>query len=150
MTEDPLTEARELAFLLVRAAERAKDDFAHAISGFDVSVPVARALLTLDSPAPMRVLADQLSCDQSYVTSLADDLEARGLATREAGQDRRVKVLTLTPKGRALRHTVSDLFERHATGLVSRHILSSATLVEMNDSLRLIERYWADQIRYIY
>ncbi len=64
--------------------------------------------------------------------------------------DRRSVRVRLTPKGRALRQTVSDLFERHATGLVSRHILSSATLVEMNDSLRLIERYWADQIRYIY
>ncbi len=64
--------------------------------------------------------------------------------------DRRSVRVRLTPKGRALRQTVSDLFERHATGLVSRHILSSATLVEMNDSLRVIERYWADQIRYIY
>lgn len=123
MTEDPLTEARELAFLLVRAAERAKDDFAHAISGFDVSVPVARALLTLDSPAPMRVLADQLSCDQSYVTSLADDLEARGLATREAGQDRRVKVLTLTPKGVAMRVQLSDAVARSSAVMTQ---LSSA------------------------
>ncbi|TXH41718.1 MAG: MarR family transcriptional regulator [Actinobacteria bacterium] len=112
MTEDPLVEARELAFLLVRAAERTKADFGHAISGFDVSLPVARALLTLDSPVPMRALADQLACDQSYITSLADYLEARGLVTREPGQDRRVKVLTLTPKGVALRAELSGTVAR--------------------------------------
>jgi DNA-binding MarR family transcriptional regulator len=123
--EDPLVEARELAFLLVRAAERAKDDFGHAISGFGVSVPVARALLTLDSPAPMRALADQMSCDQSYVTSLADDLEAQGLATREPGQDRRVKVLTLTPKGIALRAELSAAVAR-----------TSAVMIELNAAQR--------------
>lgn len=106
-TREPVAEARELAFLIVRAAERAKSDFGHAIAGFDVSGPVARALLLLDTPAPMRALADQLSCDQSYVTSLADDLEARGLVTRERGQDRRVKVLTLTEAGIALRAELS-------------------------------------------
>ncbi len=59
--------------------------------------------MMLDVPAPMHALAERLSCDQSYVTGLATDLEARGLVTREPGDDRRVRVLTPTQSGIALR-----------------------------------------------
>jgi DNA-binding MarR family transcriptional regulator len=55
----------------------------------------------------MRDLADLLACDPSYITGLADQLEERGLVTREAGADRRVKLLALTKKGATLRAKVS-------------------------------------------
>jgi DNA-binding MarR family transcriptional regulator len=51
----------------------------------------------------MSALAEYLVCDASNVTGIVDKLEARGLAQREAGEDRRVKVLRLTPQGEALR-----------------------------------------------
>src|SRR2546423_13963637 len=55
-------------------------------------------------PLPMSRLADTLSCDASNVTGLIDRLESRGLVRREASrQDRRVKVLQLTPTGSRLR-----------------------------------------------
>jgi DNA-binding MarR family transcriptional regulator len=51
----------------------------------------------------MGEMARGIGCDPSYVTALVDDLTGRGLATREADPiDRRVKIVVLTPKGRAL------------------------------------------------
>lgn len=92
-----------MAALLVHATEYVRDEFAQAVAPFDLPVTTARALLLLDAPAPMRALAENMSCDQSYVTLIADDLEDRGLVTREPGTDRRVKVLTLTRSGSATR-----------------------------------------------
>ena len=57
-------------------------------------------LLEPDRPLPMRALAEGLCCDASNVTGLVDRLESRGLVRRRASEDdRRVKVLELTPKG---------------------------------------------------
>ena len=101
--QQALAESRALATLLVMTAERMKADFNAAIEPFGLPGSLARALINLDSPLPMRTLAEHLSCDQSYVTGLADALEERGLITREPGADRRVKVLTPTKAGAALR-----------------------------------------------
>jgi DNA-binding MarR family transcriptional regulator len=61
-------------------------------------------LLDPDKPVSMRHLADGLCCDASNVTGLVDRLEARGLVRRAASpEDRRVKVIELTPKGARLR-----------------------------------------------
>ena len=55
-------------------------------------------------PLPMGRLADTLRCDASNVTGLVDRLEARGLVERRAAaDDRRVKVVQLTPTGSRLR-----------------------------------------------
>jgi DNA-binding MarR family transcriptional regulator len=48
-------------------------------------------------------LADHLDCDPSNVTGIADRLEGLGLVTRGPGADRRVKQLSLTDRGSALR-----------------------------------------------
>ncbi len=64
--------------------------------------------------------------------------------------DRRAVRVRLTEKGREIRQTVSALFERHAGRLYQTGVIDHATLVTMNDSLRLVERFWGDQIRYIY
>jgi DNA-binding MarR family transcriptional regulator len=58
-------------------------------------------------PLPMRRLAETLSCDASNVTGLVDRLEARGLVERQPSpEDRRVKVLQLTPVGSRLRSSL--------------------------------------------
>ena len=64
-------------------------------------------------PVPMKQLAASLSCDASNVTGLVDRLEARGLVRRVPGtEDRRVKVLDLTPTGARLR---AELIARMST-----------------------------------
>jgi DNA-binding MarR family transcriptional regulator len=103
---DEIAAAREIAVRLVRTAELLKADFAEAVAPFELSVPAARALLLMDEPIPMRVLSDRLSCDQSYITRIADELETRGLIQRVAGTDRRVQLLKLTRAGVRMRGSV--------------------------------------------
>jgi len=64
--------------------------------------------------------------------------------------DRRSVRVRLTEKGRHVRATVEDLFERHAAGLQKRNVLDGEGIDGINTSLRRVERYWKDQIRYIY
>lgn len=61
-------------------------------------------LIEPERPMPMRRLAEALSCDASNVTGLIDRLESLGLVQRRpSAEDRRVKVLDLTPAGARLR-----------------------------------------------
>src|ERR1700684_1498018 len=55
-----------------------------------------KALHTLDCPMAMKELGRRMHCDPSFVTVIADGLEKRGLARREAhASDRRIKNLVL-------------------------------------------------------
>jgi DNA-binding MarR family transcriptional regulator len=64
--------------------------------------------------------------------------------------DRRSVRVKLTAEGRKIHAVVADLFARHAEGLVSRQVLSHEGLEDITSALKRVERYWADQIRYIY
>ena len=64
--------------------------------------------------------------------------------------DRRSVRARLTEKGRNVQQIVEDLFIRHADGLESRSVLDLNGIEEINTALRRVERYWSDQIRYIY
>ena len=64
--------------------------------------------------------------------------------------DRRAVRVRLTDKGRQIRGIVKELFERHAGGIVERNVLGDDSLDSINGALRRMERYWTDQIRYIY
>ena len=64
--------------------------------------------------------------------------------------DRRSVRVRLTEKGRSIRDIVAELFARHADGLQSKGVLGSEGIEDITSSLRRVERYWTDQIRYIY
>lgn len=64
--------------------------------------------------------------------------------------DRRSVRVRLTPKGRDIRDIITALFERHALGLQDRGVLGADGIDQIATSLRRVERYWTDQIRYIY
>ncbi|MBR2656675.1 MarR family winged helix-turn-helix transcriptional regulator [Yoonia sp.] len=64
--------------------------------------------------------------------------------------DRRSVRVRLTEKGRNVRQVVAKLFATHAEGLVDRQVLDHAGLDDITTALRRVERYWTDQIRYIY
>ena len=71
---------------------------------FGVPAFCVKALEALGSPMPMRDLGRVMHCDPSFVTAIADLLEKRGLARREASTvDRRIKNLVLTSAGIRLR-----------------------------------------------
>ena len=64
--------------------------------------------------------------------------------------DRRSVRVKLTPEGRRIHKVVAELFQRHADGLVNKQVLSHQGLEDITSALKRMERYWADQIRYIY
>lgn len=64
--------------------------------------------------------------------------------------DRRSVRVRLTEKGRRVRLVLHDLFSRHAEVLLKKSIIDAAGMEEVNHSLKRLERFWTDQIRYIY
>jgi DNA-binding MarR family transcriptional regulator len=76
-------------------------------AGLTLGPVKALRFLPLVGTMAMRQLAGKLGCDNSYVTSLVDALEEKGLARRESHPtDRRVKVIVLTEEGRRLAERV--------------------------------------------
>ena len=64
--------------------------------------------------------------------------------------DRRSVRVRLTPRGQEVRDVVADLFSRHAGILKDGGAVGFASLGEINAMLKRLERFWTDQIRYIY
>lgn len=64
--------------------------------------------------------------------------------------DRRSVRVKLTEKGRKVRGLLSDLFARHAEGIEKRALIDASGMDEINMSLKRMERFWTEQIRYIY
>ncbi|WBU65678.1 winged helix DNA-binding protein [Paracoccus aerodenitrificans] len=65
-------------------------------------------------------------------------------------QDRRSVRVRLTDEGQAIRDQIGELFARHAEDLVATGIFDDPPLHRVNLQWRRIERYWSEQIRYIY
>lgn len=64
--------------------------------------------------------------------------------------DRRSVRVRLTHKGREIRNVVAALFATHSEGLLSRGVMDQNGIDDITTSLRRMERYWTEQIRYIY
>ncbi|MCA0274247.1 MAG: winged helix DNA-binding protein [Proteobacteria bacterium] len=64
--------------------------------------------------------------------------------------DRRSVRVRLTDKGIAVRGVVVALFARHADTLHTKSAAVAAPDEEVNLALKRLERFWGDQIRYIY
>jgi DNA-binding MarR family transcriptional regulator len=68
-------------------------------------------LRMLDQPRTMSEVAGALQCDNSNVTGIVDSLEEKGLAQRRvSAEDRRVKLIELTPSGRRVHTRLSKAF----------------------------------------
>ena len=64
--------------------------------------------------------------------------------------DRRSVRVRLTEKGRGVHVLVSRLFRTHSEGLMDRGVLDQEGVEDITTALRRVERYWTEQIRYIY
>ena len=106
------------------------------LSEVGLTFPLAHALRVLDPdrPRPMRELADELFCDASNVTALADRLEGKGLAERQPDPgDRRVKALALTGDGKRARERVLEIMSEPPPPIAA---LSVADQRALRDILR--------------
>ncbi len=75
----------------------------------NVPGPFIKALHMLECPMAMKDLGKKMHCDPSFVTVVADMLEKRGLARREAHTgDRRIKNIVLTDEGLDLKHRIES------------------------------------------
>jgi DNA-binding MarR family transcriptional regulator len=82
---------------------------------FDLSPAQCHVLHLIEPgrPLPMGRLAETLACDASNVTGLVDRLESRGLVKRQPSpDDRRQKVLGLTPAGVRLRTVLRERLQK--------------------------------------
>ena len=64
--------------------------------------------------------------------------------------DRRLVRVRLTEKGLAIHRMVAELLCRHADDLAASERLRAEGLEGMNRDLRSLERYWTEEVRYIY
>jgi MarR family transcriptional regulator, organic hydroperoxide resistance regulator len=103
-TDELNAEIQECVFELTGRMIGQAERLAQAIGIPDMCM---KALHMLDAPMAMKELARKFHCDPSFVTSVADMLEKRGLARREPHpSDRRVKNLVLTRDGCSMRKRV--------------------------------------------
>ena len=64
--------------------------------------------------------------------------------------DRRAVRISLTEKGRDIRDVIAALYQKHVGELPAKSGMDAGGLHGLLESMRQIERYWTDQIRYIY
>ncbi len=72
------------------------------------------------------------------------------LNSQRSDLDRRAVRITLTERGLEVREIVRALYERHAEALLATASGEETDFAELNAAMRLLERYWRDQIRFIY
>jgi DNA-binding MarR family transcriptional regulator len=114
----------ELTDLAFQVTERLKSEFNAAAAQLGLPPAQALVLVHLVEPAPMRQLAEWLSCEPSNVTGIVDGLERRGLAIRQPDPaDRRVKQVVLTAEG-----------ERRSAELQSRSHAQARALFALPDA----------------
>ena len=77
-------------------------------------------------------------------------VEADYMDHQRSDIDRRSVRVRLTAQGKEVHCIVAELFRRHAEDLTSNDRLRSEGIEGMNRDLRSVERYWTEEIRYIY
>jgi DNA-binding MarR family transcriptional regulator len=130
VTKRPAPEEADLLVdRLLDVTHRVQQVVSEVAERYDLTPQQVGLLRMLDEPMSMRAYAEDLSCDPSNVTGLIDRAERLGLVERLPDPlDRRVRMLTLTAKGRSTRTRVNgDL----ASGL------AGALGVSANDASQL-------------
>ncbi len=93
---------------LLEVTRRTHEVLSSVAARHDLTAQQVGLLRLLDEPVSMRAFAEELACDPSNVTGLVDRVERLGLVDRVPDPgDRRIRMLTLTPKGRRLRDKIN-------------------------------------------
>jgi DNA-binding MarR family transcriptional regulator len=96
----------QLSLLIIRSSMKGKYAILQIAEDNNITLMPAMTLCLLEpnQPVPMKSLATFMSCDPSNVTGIVEQLVNEGLVDRkESASDRRIKTVTLTDKGLALR-----------------------------------------------
>ena len=94
----------------------------------------------------LRTRGHYLGSNVSY--NLKKLVESGYIHHERSDVDRRSVHVSLTEKGREIREVVAKLFERHLDSIEAVGNVTGQHFEEMNTSLRRLERFWLDQVRY--
>jgi DNA-binding MarR family transcriptional regulator len=139
VTKPPAPEEADLLVdRLLDVTHRVQQVVSEVAERYDLTAQQVGLLRMLDEPMSMRAYAEDLSCDPSNVTGLIDRAERLGLVQRLPDPlDRRVRMLTLTTKGRSTRARVnSDL----ASGLANALGVSPSDANQLSKLLQTTTR----------
>lgn len=102
----------QLSLLMIRSSMKGKYAIVETAEANKITMMQALTLCLLepDQSVPMKSLSTFMSCDPSNITGIVEQLVTESLVERkEALHDRRIKTVTLTEKGLALRDKFLEL-----------------------------------------
>jgi DNA-binding MarR family transcriptional regulator len=94
----------------------------------------------------LRTRGHYLGSNVSY--NLKKLVESGYIHHERSEADRRSVLVRLTPKGEDVRDMLRELFDRHLCSLEAVGNVAGADLDAMNTSLRRMERFWIDHVRF--
>src|SRR5262245_18857653 len=94
----------------------------------------------------LRTRGHYLGSNVSY--NLKKLVESGYIRHERSAVDRRSVHVSLTDKGVAIREAVAKLFERHLDSIEAVGNVTERDFSDLNTSLRRLERFWLDQVRY--
>jgi DNA-binding MarR family transcriptional regulator len=98
------------------------------------------------SAGELRTRGHYLGSNVSY--NLKKLVEAGYIHHERSAVDRRSVLVHLTQKGEIVRNMLRELFDRHLLSLEAVGNVGNSDFDVMNASLRRLERFWIDQIRF--
>lgn len=94
----------------------------------------------------LRTRGHYLGSNVSY--NLKKLVESGYIRHERSDADRRSVHVSLTEKGMVIRDTVVKLFDRHLDSIEAVGNVTGDDFSDLNTSLRRLERFWLDQVRY--
>lgn len=133
MTDYPSHDAYRAHAAMQKLVLHQRDFRAAVEAATGVSFGRSRALRRLvHGPLRMSELAARLGWDKPYTTTVVDDLEQRGLVTRNvAPDDRRAKMVELTPEGHSAAVTAIRILAEPPPGLARLNDAELALVAEL-------------------
>jgi DNA-binding MarR family transcriptional regulator len=94
----------------------------------------------------LRTRGHYLGSNVSY--NLKKLVESGYIHHERSEADRRSVLVRLTAKGEAVRDMLKELFDRHLSSLEAVGNVTAGDMESMNVSLKRMERFWIDQVRF--
>lgn len=134
-----------------RLLDLVKDEFVR-LGIIDINAVQALLLFNIGddevSVGQLKTLGYYQGANVSY--NLKKLIELGYIQQQRSEVDRRTVRVRLTEKGRAMRALLENFFETQVDNILRNKIIEIAEMPELTSSLGRIERYWKNQIRYIY
>src|SRR3954470_14787498 len=136
------------AWLVMMKATRAISRYALANleeSGLGDSDFRVLEVLLHKGPLPVNVIGPKVFLTTGSISTAVDRLYDKGLVSRaDSKSDRRIRIVELTAKGRAL---ITRLFDAHAKDMEElAHVLSDSERVQLVEALKKLGKHAAESV----